>query len=251
MSVKHGSKWTDAEVNYLIENAGKKSLEQISQKLGRPYKSTVKKAAEFNLANGKLITVLFTASQLARVLGVAVSTVVNWTELMSLPFKWIKYRTSFQFKMINMVDFYEWAEAHQDILDTRKFKVPNLGNEPDWLREKRKHDAKLPKAYNRVWRRDEEQRLISLVNARVGKSEIGKLLNRSESGIQSKINRLKALGDLPIDKRGEFYSSSEEKMLLELKNQGLTANQIAQKLKRSKYSVHQKYRHLKMAGAVQ
>lgn len=153
MNDRYGTKWTDDEIEILIDNAGKLSLEQIAKKLGRSYSSTVAKADEHGVANGKLISRLYTSNQLARVLGVASSTVGTWTESMGLKYRWKRYRTSYQFKMIDIGDFYKWGEEHQDSLDTRKFKVPNLSSEPEWLKEKRKTDFMLPTNYKKFWTR--------------------------------------------------------------------------------------------------
>lgn len=245
-----GSRWSETEILYLLNNAGKKSLEQIARKLGRSYAYTVVKAGELGVANGKLISPLYTANQLAKVLGVASSTVINWTEDQGLPFKWVKLRKSFSYKMIDMSDFYQWAESRQDQIDTRKFKVTNLGKEPSWLIAKRKQDSVKPRAYARPWTIEDEQRLVALVSAGTSKKEIACLLQRSEFGIQRKVDRLKIRGDLPIDKRGEFYTESEERLLLKCKARGMTGKEIAIKLRRSEDSVHQKYRMMVLSGRV-
>ncbi len=248
MNNKYGTRWSDEEIEFLIRNAGKLSIEQIAKKLGRPYSSTAAKADEHGVANGKLLSRLFTANQLAKVLGVAASTICTWTDRMGLKYRWKRYRTSYQFKMIDINDFYEWGEEHQDSLDTRKFKAPNLGNEPEWLRQKRKSDALLPKKYNKPWARQEEQQLILFYELGISKIDIASRLNRTESGVQRKIDRLKALGELGIDKRGEFYTKTEVERLLALKEQGFTNKQIGQKLGRSKASVSHKYNKLKKDG---
>lgn len=78
----------------------------------------------------------------------------------------------------------------------------------------------------------------------ISKSDIASRLNRTESGIQRKIDKLKSLGKLGINKRGEFYTETEIKKLLALKKQGFTNKQIGQKLGRSKTSISHKYNQL-------
>lgn len=243
----NGIPWSEKENAFLIENAGKLSLEQIAKKLGRPFRYTEVKAGELGVANGKLLSALYTSNQFSKVMGVASSTIGRWTDL-GLKYRWKKYRTSFEFKMIDIEDFYKWGESHQDLLDTRKIKVDNLGNEPGWLKEKRKKDAAQPIKRNQLWSKNEELLLVALFDAGVSKEDIATRLSRTVSGIDRKISDLKALGYLAIAPKGDFYTEAQTKTLLEYKAQGLSYRQIGLKTGRTKGGVAKKVEQLRKAG---
>jgi len=245
---KLGSRWTEEEICFLIENTGKLSLEQIAKKLGRTYGSTSKKADELGVANGKMLSTLYTSNQLGKVLGVASSTIGRWTDGLGLKYRWKKYRTTFKFKMIDLEDFYHWGESHQDIIDTRKFKVENLGTEPAWLKEKRKRDAEQPGKHTQFWTKDEELLLVALYDAGVSKEDIAIRLFRTESGVQRKSDRLKASGYLGIKPKGEFYTAGQTATLLKYRSQGMSYRQIGLKTGRSKAGVAKKIEQLRRVG---
>lgn len=247
---KLGSQWTEEEISFLIENTGKLSLEQIARKLGRSYCSTVAKADKHGVANGKMLSTLYTSNQLSKVLGVACSTISRWTIDMGLKYRWKRYRTTFRFKMIGIEDFYQWGESHQDIIDTRKIRADNLGNEPDWLKEKRKRDAAQPGKHTQLWTKAEEQQLIAMYDAGVCKEDVALRLGRTESGVQRKADRLKASGYLAIDIKGDFYTDMQTKALLEYRAQGMTYREIGQITGRSKGSICKKIEQLRKVGVL-
>ncbi|MBB6219016.1 transposase [Anaerosolibacter carboniphilus] len=246
---KYGSRWTQEEVEYLIEKAGSMSLEAIAKRLKRPFASTVAKADELGVANGKMLSHKFTLNQFSKMVGVAASTVCSWTE-MGLEYEIKKFRTTFEFKMIDIRDFYTWGEQHQDILDTRKFKLNDFGNEPEWLKNKRRADRDRPPNYTKLWAKEEEAQLISYHESGLRKEAIAELLGRSISGIQRKMDRLKIQGLLPIDPKGEFYTQTEIQKIIQLRRDGMTFSQIGKKICRSKSSVWHKYRELQERGLV-
>ena len=197
-----------------------------------------------------MLSTMYTLNHFAKILRVASSTICRWTDDMGLKYRWKKYRTSFKFKMIGIEDFYRWGMEHQDLLDTRKFRVDNLGNEPAWLKEKRKKDAALPGKHTQLWTKDEELQLVALYDAGVSKADMATRLGRTVSGVQRKISRLKDSGYLAISPKGDFYTDIQTKALLEYRTQGLSYRQIGQKTGRTKSGIAKKLEQLRKVGVM-
>lgn len=58
-----------------------------------------------------------------------------------LPVKWHIVKNS-RFRVIDIDEFFKWAEENKSILDFSRFEKYSLGAEPDWVDVKRKADYK-------------------------------------------------------------------------------------------------------------
>ena len=58
-----------------------------------------------------------------------------------LPVKWHRVKKN-RFRVIDIEDFWKWAEKNKSLLDFSRFDKYTLGAEPDWVDEKRKADLK-------------------------------------------------------------------------------------------------------------
>lgn len=63
--------------------------------------------------------------------------------------------------VVNIDDFWEWAEKNQDILHFDRFEENMLGKEPQWAKEKRKRDVDNPYIHN--WSPEKESRLAAML----------------------------------------------------------------------------------------
>jgi excisionase family DNA binding protein len=102
-------------------------------------RSLESKAYRLGLESATLNSNWMTTTQIAEVLGIDRTTVVKW-------FKngVIKKEKYVLFKrgryVLNLEDFMKWLKNNQSLWDSRKVDLYALGEEPKWLKEKRKRD---------------------------------------------------------------------------------------------------------------
>lgn len=93
--------------------------------------------------------------------------------------------------MIDIEDFWKWAEKNKSLLDFSRFDKYTLGAEPDWVDEKRKADFKklqLHGQHNAAWTKAEDDRLRYLLEKnRYTYSELAQELRHSEGAIKRRI----------------------------------------------------------------
>ena len=142
--------WTDKEELYLEESWGIAKVNTIAEKLDRTESAVISKAAKMGLghyyaAQGKL-----TASALSIEAGVHIITVLNWIEkygLEAICKRVAKKRIHYQ---IDAEDFWKWAEQNQWRFDSKNLEPLVFGIEPEWMKEKRRRDAQLPRRIRKI-----------------------------------------------------------------------------------------------------
>jgi len=82
------------------------------------------------------------------------------------------------------------VKNNQDKFNSRRIKLFGLGYEPEWLKEKRKRDNKLPINRYKKWTNIDMQRVI-LYAKELPYIKIAKIMGRSHSSIDKKMYRLR------------------------------------------------------------
>lgn len=196
--MRHKKKWTQEEYDYLQEKWGQISLKTIAKNLGRTENAILIKVHRLGLGpfleSGEYVS----WHQLLRAIGYTGGTGYlekSWIKNRDFPITTKKVRNC-SFKVVRLEDWWKWAEQNQNILDFSKFKENSLGEEPAWVKEKRRHDFKLSQRYIKTpWTKLEDKRLEKLVNDyKYTYTEISKMMRRTEGAIQKRCNDLKLKG---------------------------------------------------------
>lgn len=194
-------KWSQEEINILIEDFGTKDINTIRKKLKcRTVSAINTKAKTLGLCNDS--GEYFTPKQVQEMFGYkSKSTVSNWINKYRLKVKRINIYTQNGGKkkiLIDVYDLLKWLEKNQDKYTTINLEQYALGIEPNWLKEKRKCDyLKLLKTGRREfrWSKQDEEKLLRLYRDGKTMEEIGKLLGRSGQSCSKKLFRIFKRGD--------------------------------------------------------
>ena len=196
--MRHKKKWTQEEYDYLQEKWGQISLKTIAKNLGRTEAAVLIKIQRLGLGtfleNGEYVS----WNQLLKAVGYTGGTKyleISWVKNRNFPIATKKVRNC-SFKVVCLEDWWKWAEKNQNFLDFSKFEENLLGEEPDWVKEKRRHDFELSQKYiKKPWTKLEDKRLEKLVNDyKYTYAEISKMMRRTEGAIQRRCNDLKLKG---------------------------------------------------------
>lgn len=188
-----GRSWTKQEEQFLIESWGTKSLSYIVNNLNRTKSSILNKKNKLKLGSFLESGDYVSFNQLREALGYSKSSWIekSWIENRNLPIKYKKVDEK-RFKVINLDEFWIWAKKNQTFLDFSKFERYALGKEPDWVEPKRQRDIiNSSKFKTSKWTKDEDERLIFLVNQhKYTYEEIAKILQRKENAIGIRLREL-------------------------------------------------------------
>lgn len=237
-------KWTQEELDFLEEKWGVLSKKLIAKKLNRSLNSVIVKAVRLGL--GRYINARdeITLNLLINTLGYknSYSWVSKKFENHNIPIKKIKIIDK-SVKMVNINEFWKWAEKNKKILNFADFEEGALGKEPLWVKEKRNIDKNSLNKINRnrLWTKYEEQLLISKVKSmRYTYEELSKEFNRTEGAIKSRLNKLQT-PYRPLERdRHIIWTEEENNTLLQMYKEGYGANQIARKINKSEFSVKER-----------
>jgi len=222
--------WSASELDYLEEKWGLISIPTIANHLGKSLNAVKLKAGRSGLGRHIHSGEYITFNQLVVALGKSFSQIkARWIPR-GLPIKHKKSVTK-SFKIIYIKDFWEWAEQHKDLLEFSTFEVNALGEEPEWVKEKRKADFYAAKYITTPWTEDEDNRLIYMLNAfRYGYREISVDLKRTEGAIKRRMIDLKLM-QRPIKAENHtLWTEAEVRTLVNLRSKGYGYEVIAEKL---------------------
>lgn len=187
-----GRTWTQEDKEYLKEHWGVNSLSDIARKLNRTKIAVKLKAKRMKLGASTRADEYMTANQVSLLLGVDCHTVIRW--IIHHDLKAIRKVTLFvkRFWLIKNCDLCKWLEKNQDKFDSRRIELFALGYEPEWLKEKRVSDRKLPKNRFKKWTNFEIQKII-IYSKDMNYQKIAQLMGRSHNSIERKFGRLRSV----------------------------------------------------------
>lgn len=243
-----GKHWTKEDKEYLEENWGLVYVEYIANKLNRDVTAVLAMAESMNLGGCYVAGGFLNANTVAKIFGISNKTVSNyWIKKCGLVAR--KRRLIKQYMwFIDIEDLTEWLKNNQDKWDSRRVELFALGQEPEWLKEKRKADMKEPINKRKPWTSIEKQRVTNYFNQGKSKKEIASILGRTEHAIQRQISKLKAEGSLKKDRVVLYWQKEEKELLFELEKQGLTDKEIAEELGREDFHISDYRRKLRNKG---
>ncbi|WP_052085720.1 Myb-like DNA-binding domain-containing protein [Clostridium sp. HMP27] len=246
-----GSKnWTAEECSYLEDKWGIISIPTIAATLGRTVNAVKIKAQKIGLGRHLHSGTEITINELANALGKGTSygwIADRWCRY-GLP---VKYKKSInkRYKVIDIDQFWKWAEKHKDIIDFSKFESNMLGKEPSWVEEKRKADIAAARYKRTPWTKDEDNTLISMLNAyKYNYSEISECLKRTEGAIKRRMLDL-GLKQRPLKADNHVpWTDEEVGILVSLRMRGYSPEVISKKIggTRSALAVRGKLERMEM-----
>lgn len=247
-------KWTKEEEEFLAEYWGLYSMEHIASKLNRTVNAIQVRAVRLGLGpfleSGDYVTLNQLMLELRGSNG-RTYTVKQWMDK-GLPVKTKKVKGS-SFKVVNLDDFWKWAEKNRTIIDFSLLEENALGKEPDWLKDQRRADIKMKNNFKRTpWTEAEDKRLTSLLREfKWGYRDISEKLNRTEGAIKRRILDL-GLKERPVRMPNHNpWSQEEEEILIELFNKGYQPDIITRYIDRSAQAIRGKIERMIRDGVLE
>lgn len=187
-------RWSIEDIEMLKDMWGVRKLKYIAEKLGRTETAVALKAKRLGLGSAYTSSEYLSANQVAEIVGIDRHCVGNWIKNYGLKGKKRVMRKEFAMWLIKPKDLLKWLENNQDKWNTRKLELFALGQEPQWLKEKRKIDREVPKRRFQKWTRNEDLMAIQMFKRGYTCKEIGKHLNRSTNAAERRLSRLDIWG---------------------------------------------------------
>ena len=132
--------WTPEEEELLKKLWDEYNIIYIAQKLDRTISSIKNKAYELKLGRQFLNQDSLTIEEIVEVFKVSrVEVDTTWMSL-GLPVKVQKISSVSSYKYVRIEDLFKFLEVNQFLYDGSNFEENILGLEPEWVKEKRKHD---------------------------------------------------------------------------------------------------------------
>ena len=149
--------------------------------------------------------------------------------------------------MVDLKEFWQWAEQNRMILDFSKFEELSLGAEPEWVKEKRKADFERGQQvgrHNTSWTKSEDEKLRRMLSKhQYGYRELARELRKTEGAVKRRICDLQ-IKERPVKSKTRMWAESEVEVLCDMVEKGYSWEQIAEKLDRSALATRGKYERL-------
>ena len=190
-----GKRWSESDIEKPQEMWGEKTIPQIARSLRRTNNAVKIKAGRLGLEGQTNYGSLMSARQVSLLLGVDNHTITDyWIPKCGLKGKKRKVLDKGTKTLICFDDLIIWLENNQDKWDSRKIELYALGQEYDWLQQKRQSDKVLPTRRFYKWTPYEDSRLISMFRKGMKIKDIAAELGRSYSAAEHRLSRLDVWG---------------------------------------------------------
>ncbi|MBQ7391369.1 MAG: hypothetical protein IJV73_01665 [Clostridia bacterium] len=193
--MRSGKKWTREEEEQLAEEWGMYSADAIAKRLGRTRNAVVVRVARLGLGAHLENSAMISFNVLIKELGFLGGYEWQLQKLTEAGLKIHMQRVKdCAFRMVDIDEFWEFAENNKHLIDFSRLEENALGAEPDWVKAKRTEDFKrkcVVKPHNAKWTEAEDKELLRLLRTyRYTYPEIADRLRRSEGAIQRRVNDL-------------------------------------------------------------
>ena len=193
--MRSSKKWTREEEEQLAEEWGMYSADAIAKRLGRTRNAVVVRVARLGLGAHLENSAMISFNVLIKALGFLGGYEWQLQKLTEAGLKIHMQRVKdCAFRMVDIDEFWEFAENNKHLIDFSRLEENALGAEPDWVKAKRTEDFKrkcVVKPHNAKWTEAEDKELLRLLRTyRYTYPEIADRLRRSEGAIQRRVNDL-------------------------------------------------------------
>lgn len=246
--------WTKEEEEFLETNWGTLSMKTIAEKLNRTPTAVQIRAVRLGLGPfleaGDYISLNVLYRALRKESSGSGYTLNQWIEK-GLPIKTKKVKGS-SFKVINLDDFWKWAEKNRTIIDFSQLEENILGKEPDWLPEQRRADKKMAKFKKTPWTETEDRRLRNLLREfKYSYRELSEMLNRTEGAIKRRILDL-GYKERPVKMPNHNpWTAEEVNIVIELFNKGYQPDIMTRYINRSAQAIRGKIERMIKEGELE
>ncbi len=242
-----GKKWTPEEIEYLEDKWGVISIPSIAKKLGRTIEAVKVRAQRMGLGRHIHSGPLITLSQLCEALGdrnrnYYRAAKARWVRF-GFPLRYQKSLNCRRYAMVDIDEFWTWAENNKDLVDLSHMAEGILGREPPWVKEARRAKAaeKLKKS---PWTSDEDCKLRHMLKSgKYGYDDLSAALMRSENAVKRRIFEL-GIAERPLKKQTRKWTDDEVNTMLKMRDAGHSWEAIAKRLGRTSLSVQGCYDRL-------
>jgi len=185
--------WSKEKSEYLMENWGLKSIPNLSRRLKVTNSAIINKVHRNGLGrfldSGDYITINQFFIAIGRN-GAWTYTLNQWIKK-GFPMKMKKVRNC-SFKVIDLNQFWKWAEKYRMHINFAKLKENVLGAEPIWVKDQRRADFEFSQFKTAPWTTKENLLFKDLLNLyKYTYKEISIQFNRTEGAIKRHIFELK------------------------------------------------------------
>ena len=203
--------WTEEEIEYLEESWGKYSAPSIAKKLNRTLCGVQQKAIKLGLGSSVANSDMVPFIDLLREFDIEKNYSSCYESFTKAGFKIYTFRNNTRFfNMIDLDEFWEFAEKNPHFFDFSKLELNALGKEPEWVKNVRREHYKqrvYKKNARSSWSEREIKELVRLTTVyHLPCVEIAARLNRTETAIIRKMIELKI--------KDPFYNKTEHAVWL-------------------------------------
>lgn len=231
-------KWSEEEKQYLIDNWGEKSKVTLSKNLGRSINAIDIMKERLKLGAFLEAGDYITWNQLHQVLGYSQQGIaykaISWIKNRNFPIH-TKRVDRKSFRIVFIDEFWRWAVNNKELLDFSNFEELALGKEPEWVKEKRKHDKEKKRKFVATpWTNTEDKKLLFLLQKyKYTYNELSVMLRRTEGAIQRRICDLGYI-ERPLTAENHIkWTNQEYEILSELIKNGYGYEFISEKIGKS------------------
>lgn len=206
--------WSEEEIDFLSESWGQQSIKRIAGKLKRSEKAVMLMASRLKLGAFLDAGDYITFNQLLKELGIGESyKITSWVKQKDFPIRRKKVVNSF-FLIVKIDEFWKWAEEHIYLIDFSKLEENVLGEEPEWVKVKRKLDIRRKELINtKSWTKSEDNMLKNLLQKQCYTYyDMQIKLRRTAGAIGTRCVKL-GLKDRPVKTENKKWSVTEIKRI--------------------------------------
>lgn len=228
--------WTEEELFMLSEWWGTKSIPTIAKNLGRSETAIMIRANRLSLSSfltsGDYVSFNALMVALTRCNSHSYQN-LSWISNRKFPVRKKRVHKN-TFRVVYIAEFWKWAEKNKHFLDFSNFEEGLLGEEPGWVKIKRKLDIEENfLVTNRPWTDVDDGRLLTMLRSgNYTVFEMGRILLRSAGAIQRRIIDLKT-PLRPVKSPAKRYDSEEIEFITQGIKDGMGYAVMAHRLERS------------------
>lgn len=185
-----GKRWSEEEIDYLENNWGQQSINAISQKIKRSESSIMTKIHRLNVGSFSLNSSYIGLNILINCIYGNYPGGAKVKQLIDNGLKVVNKKINKgTIRMVNIDDFWQWAEDNQHLLNFKNFEENILGKEPSWVKEKRKRDFINYKKYNSYgkWSSEDLDKLMKYKELGFSLLKMAEELGRSTEAVRRKM----------------------------------------------------------------
>jgi hypothetical protein len=184
--------WTVDEIDYLQEHWGYTSIKTIAKNINRSEIAVMQKASKLKMGAHLENSQYLSLNQLLLTVGRRGGNAYSIKLLTEKGMKIKKHKVrNCSFRVVEIEEFWRFAELNKDLFDFSRFERNSLGVEPEWATVKRNEDMKKNRAqkqHSDAWTPAEDAELIRLLKLhRYGYAELEQRLRRTAGAIQRRV----------------------------------------------------------------